>query len=344
MLPVAIVSDAIRIGARFAVSFHRTLRVPDDGRTYPLPPGLGTFPVFRVDDYRDRLPPAMRRRGGAFIPVYQREALWLGFHAAPWKPNAVIVAAGGINAISGKPDDGALSDDPQNYLVCPEQPWLDGIHAARGAIRQFVAMPLGLGYTVEAALTGAETAGGLALAVFEPKTGRFPDAPPPRRDSGPVRWSGLGPGSAMGVGAGGAIRQKIYPDPYGLDTWDAADCGRVCVHLLNSAQFRDITGLAPPATPVDAHAYAAHGLPWFDLYDEAKGDLAPADPLATAKTIAARDAERGEADPANRSLDVADSRVTHIERGAPGVGAAADTPRRDPQRPLRRPFQGEEHD
>ena len=27
--------------ARLAIDFQRTLRIPDDGKTYPLPPGLG---------------------------------------------------------------------------------------------------------------------------------------------------------------------------------------------------------------------------------------------------------------------------------------------------------------
>ena len=43
----------------------------------------------------------------------------------------------------------------QNYLVAPDQPWLDGFCVAKGLIRQFVAMPLGKGYTAEAQLTGA---------------------------------------------------------------------------------------------------------------------------------------------------------------------------------------------
>ena len=37
----------------------------------------------------------------------------------------------------------------QNYCVLPKQPWLDGINYGDGYIRQFVAMPLGKGYTVE---------------------------------------------------------------------------------------------------------------------------------------------------------------------------------------------------
>ena len=27
-------------------------------------------------------------------------------------------------------------------------------------------------------------------------------------------------GAAMGLGAGGELRQKVYPDPYGVRTWD----------------------------------------------------------------------------------------------------------------------------
>ena len=47
MLAVRIENDSIRVGDRFAVSFQRTLRIPDDGRLYPLPPGLGRFPILQ---------------------------------------------------------------------------------------------------------------------------------------------------------------------------------------------------------------------------------------------------------------------------------------------------------
>jgi hypothetical protein len=40
MLDVTIEEHVIRVGQRFAVSFYRTLRIPDDGQIYPLPPGL----------------------------------------------------------------------------------------------------------------------------------------------------------------------------------------------------------------------------------------------------------------------------------------------------------------
>ena len=59
----------------------------------------------------------------------------------------------------------------------------------------------------------------------------------------------------MGPGAGGMMQQKIYPDPYGIDTWDQDNYQRVFVHILYSAQCSAITGNAPPPTPINAQAY-----------------------------------------------------------------------------------------
>jgi len=33
--------------AKLTIDFQRTLRIPDDDNTYPLPPGLGKFPSAR---------------------------------------------------------------------------------------------------------------------------------------------------------------------------------------------------------------------------------------------------------------------------------------------------------
>lgn len=314
MLKVTIDKEIISIGKRFNISFQRTLRIPDDDRVYPLPPGLGRFPVLKVEDYFDRVPTKWRQQGGAFIPMYQREALWLGFHAAFWKPNAVKVAVGEINAISGDPYDEAFLSDPQNYVVCPNQPWLDGIHTGYGSVRQFVAMPLGLGYTVEASMTGAEKVGGIQITVFEPRPGKFPDKPPAQPDIGPIRTatpesSGI---QTMGIGAGGVMKQKIYPDPYGIDVWDPNNYGQIFIHIINSEDFLQITGNKPPPTPIDAKTYTKYGLPWFDLYDETKGDIAPSELLNKIKTISARDTERRELIQIDNSFDVLESQIKKL--------------------------------
>ncbi|MGE0825698.1 MAG: hypothetical protein AB7G75_15110 [Candidatus Binatia bacterium] len=318
MLEVMIEPQRICIGPRFGVSFYRTLRIPDDGRTYPLPPGLGVFPIFKVTDYHDRVPSVWREHGGVFIPLYQREALWLGFTAAAWKPNAVKVAIGNINAVSGEAASEHLHVDPQDYVVCPEQIWLDGINAGTETIRQFVAMPLGQGYTVEAALTGSEQIGGLQITVFEPKPGRFPDEPPSREKHGPVRFAAAkstrAGGVSMGLGAGGVMRQKIYPDPYGIEAWDQNNWGAVMVHLVNSEHFHTITGVEPPLPPIDAQTYTQYGLPWFDLYDETKGDVPPPERLTSIKTVAQRDAERGTETTEATSIPDPTPQVTKIRR------------------------------
>lgn len=321
MLDVIIDNQLIRIGERFALGLHRTLRIPEDGRTYPLPPGLGRFPLFKVSSFRDRVPPKWLEQGGAFIPMYQREALWIGFHAAEWKPNAVKISVGGINVVSGKSFTKGINADPQDYIVCPDQPWLDGINTGHGSIRQFVAMPLGMGYTVEASLTGKEKFGGLQLTVFEPKPGRFPDKPPLQSETGPLRFAAPKATSApqsMGLGAGGEMKQKIYPDPHGIDVWDQNNYGRVAIHIVNSAHFLELTGSQPPPTPIDPKCYTESGLPWFDIYDEFKEDVSPSDHLTGVKTIAEIDAQLEESTADNESVDVLETQVKKLGKDNSG--------------------------
>jgi hypothetical protein len=313
MLRVTIDRNRVHIGERLSVSFQRTLRIPDDDKVYPLPPGLGAFPIHRVEDYLDRVPETWSEQGGVFIPMYQREALWLGFGGVSWKPNAVKVGVGKVNAISGGEWDKELHGGPQDYIVCPDQPWLDGINAGDGFIRQFVTMPLGLGYSVEAQVTGKEEFGGIQILVYEPKPGRFPDQPPLERDRGFHRLSMPAAVNEMGLGAGGKMKQKIYPDPYGIDTWDVNNYGYVFVHIVNSEQYRDLTGLEPPPTPVSAKTYTELGLPWFDLYDEAKGDTSAPEKLTKIKTIREKDIEKGASSGADdTSIGVSESQIKKL--------------------------------
>jgi hypothetical protein len=289
MLDITIHQDRVQIGRHFSVTFERTLRIPDDGREYPLPPSLGHFPVRRVEDYADRVPPAWRAHGGVFLPMYQREAMWLNFSGAHWRPNALKVAVGKVNALSGERYHPRLDASHQDYVVVPSQPWLDGINAGNGFIRQFVAMPLGQGYTVEAQVAGEETHGGLQLACFDPKPGRFPDQPP-RVETVWARGAFAAPacapaGAGMGIAAGGRMRQQLYPDPHGLDTWDQEQYGRVFVHIVNSREWTRITREPLPSTPVDVHSYIGAGLPWFDLYDDHLGDIDPSGVLAGVKSV-----------------------------------------------------------
>lgn len=290
-----LLNDTIRVW-KLSIRFQRTLRIPDDDRRYPLPPGLGSFPIRKVQDFESTVPATWRERGGYFIPMYQREALWISFGGEYWRPNAVKVGVGGVNAVSGRPFDNRLRRRPQDYLVVPDQPWLDGINAGANLIRQFVAMPLGQGFTVEGQVTGEEKEGGIQLTVLEPKPGRFP-ARPPRIGRYGVRGLAmaceLSASSEMGLGAGGQMEQKIYPDEYGPGTWDSKRRSTVLVHIVNSDMYHAITGEAPPPTPISARTYTEYGLPWFELYDEHRKDVAAPKVLKRVKSVAEIDGEKG---------------------------------------------------
>ncbi|MEE1760455.1 MULTISPECIES: hypothetical protein [unclassified Streptomyces] len=161
---VRIDGTTLRLPGGVRVRFIRTLRLPEQG-THQLPPGLGDFPIRRVEDYPHTTSPEMRARGGVMLPVYLREAMWLHFGGST-EPAALQVGVGKVCAVSGKPWTGALARDPQNYVVLPRQPWLDGINSGKGTVRQFVAVPLGLGATVEGQVTGEEVFGGVQLQSF----------------------------------------------------------------------------------------------------------------------------------------------------------------------------------
>lgn len=285
--PVEIVSDQLVLGPA-TVDFQRTLRIPETG-LHPLPPGLGRFPLRRVSDYPDTAPAEWLARGGVMLPIYQREALWLSFHAS--EPTALQVGVGKVCAVSGLPWIEHLVGDPQNYVALPNQPWLDGINAGDGFIRQFVAAPLGSGATVEGQVTGQETHGGVqlrAVGLTEQALAERHAAQALRTeccevlmDCGPLPEAS----ASMGLGAGGRMRQEVYTDDRPLADYDESGARRVFVHLCSAAQWTAITGEVPPPTPVDRDAYVDAGLPWFDYYDADAQGFAPSTILSKVERV-----------------------------------------------------------
>jgi hypothetical protein len=69
--PATRVAEDIRIDD-LTITFKRTVRVPDNDQTTALPPDLGSFPLFKVDDYAESLPDNMARKGGLFLPMYRK--------------------------------------------------------------------------------------------------------------------------------------------------------------------------------------------------------------------------------------------------------------------------------
>ncbi|MDE0239403.1 MAG: hypothetical protein OXQ84_04290 [bacterium] len=309
--------------ARCAIEFQRTLRIPDDGRDYPLPPGLGTFPLRHLDDYAARLPDPWRVRGGVIAPMHQAEAMWINFDS--YYPFAVKVATGKICAITGDPWVNRLNRDPQDYAVLPEQPWLDGYCIEEGVVRQFVAMPLGDGLTAEEQLTGTAVHGGVQLMVYPMKAERY--------EALRSQWSRLRCDvmlsaepvmeGAMGLAPGGRMKQEVYDDPYGLDAWDQRHGGRCFVSLLNSLQWMAVTGEHPPTMPPTAQDYAAAGMPWFEYYGGDARAVAGSDTLRKLKSIVEKTAETGKG-PLPDNETIADPHVIGLGKARPVRDGAGD--------------------
>ena len=243
---------------------------PDDSTAYSLPPGLGSFPLKHLVDYSDRLPESYLERGGVIIPMHQAEALWISFSSKHDYPFAVKIATGKICAVTGDRWINHLNRDPQDYVVIPQQPWLDGYCVGKGVIRQFVAMPLGKRFTVEEQLTGESEVGGIQIVVYPMKRSRYKKLMKKRSKISRSVFMSMDclVNEQMGSAPGGTMHQQIDEDEYGLDLWDMRRGSRCFVTIANSDQWKAITGEAAPSRTVTADAYTQAGLPWFDYYSE----------------------------------------------------------------------------
>lgn len=324
--------------ARLSISFQRTLRIPDDGKQYPLPPGLGTFPLKKISEFKDRVPCEWLKGDGLMLPMYQSEALWMRFTTYGY-PCAIRVATGNINAVTGKPFKKKLRK--RDHMVVPPQPWLDGFCVGKGKIKQFVAMPLGWGTSVEQQITGKEEVGGLQIEVWPMKkdeyekiytnrdgecskignfcnTGQFL----PGLYSEVCTFSALAQNttadaccrsvhiSEMALGAGGEMKQEIYKDTNDLSVWEKK-CDKVFIHLANSFTWQAITQQDPPTAPLTAAGYASRGYPWFDHYLDNMPILDGGENLKQIKSILELGFQKGiqNIHPENESFDIPNKKI-----------------------------------
>jgi len=216
-------------------------------------------------------------------------------------PFAVKIATGKINAVTGDEWQNNLSQHPQDYLVTSEQPWIDGYCVEKGLIRQFVAMPLGSGYSAEEQLTGEAEHGGLQIIVYPMKKSAFEKRYPERDEEhhADVMYSRCmsaceSAAPDMGLAPGGKMKQEIYDDPFDFDDWDQSVNSRCFVHLANSLVWRSITGEEPPTVPFTSKEYTQAGLPWFDFYNEGAAPVDGSEKLDGMKSITLLGKEKGD--------------------------------------------------
>ncbi len=59
-------------GDLLTISLQRTIRVPDNEKSFELPHDLGPFPIYSIFDHKDVLQSVLVKKRGAFIPIYRR--------------------------------------------------------------------------------------------------------------------------------------------------------------------------------------------------------------------------------------------------------------------------------
>ena len=112
--------------------------------------------------------------------------MWIKFESG--RPFVIKVYAGGINAISGEPGIENMETlarrkklleegrPIQDYVVVGSKQcsqWLDGAATNNGRVMQFVATPLGRGYSVEAQMTCQTSVSDLQFEVMPTKRKGF---------------------------------------------------------------------------------------------------------------------------------------------------------------------------
>ncbi|KAF4995273.1 hypothetical protein FGRMN_5238 [Fusarium graminum] len=237
--PTTCVTDDISIDD-LTITFKRTIRIPDNDQITALPPDL------------------------------EREALWINLKAK--RRYVVKIFVGGINAVSGEPvvPNAATTlrrrnlvkngESLQDYIVVSGQHWLDGIAVKPGEVRQFVAMPVGSGPSVEAQLYPiSDNPGDPIEVIVKTLTGKFQDEegiPPDQQrivfDGKQLEvvhlilrlgGGGHGPPPELNLAAGGRISQHIIP----LKQRDYRKTVPIAfnIQVLDSVIFQRVTGMEP---------------------------------------------------------------------------------------------------
>ncbi|KAE8448000.1 hypothetical protein EG329_009923 [Mollisiaceae sp. DMI_Dod_QoI] len=158
------------------ITLLRTIHVA--GKAYGLPPNIGSYPIYTVEVFKNRLPEQVRAMGGYFVPIFDQESMRLKFDAT--QIFAVKVYAGGINVVSGEDAiEGTtryrcmekLSQNKpiKDYIVTPDQQELDGIAKLDGEVLQLVATSAGSGYAVEVEINGHDSVNGLQFEIIPVK-------------------------------------------------------------------------------------------------------------------------------------------------------------------------------
>ncbi len=117
------------------ISFYKTLRIPDDNKKYKLPRALGKYNL-----------EINKQNNNISFQMFQKEAMLMNFSGTNDCHYAVKIGLNEKNITSGENwvDGSGLSQNPQNYIICPDQSIINGhiIDNKTNFVKQFVAMSL----------------------------------------------------------------------------------------------------------------------------------------------------------------------------------------------------------
>jgi hypothetical protein len=244
----------------------------------PRLPSLGGYPLYSVESFAHRVPRHWLDSGGAMLPMYQSEAMWLSFRPSysvahqAFYPFAVKIRVGRTDAVGGQRWQDGIHQWPQDFLVVREHCWLGGYHDGGRGIQQFVAMPLGSGYLPERSEGALTRLGCLEILVYPMQGSAFALRYPRHALSGRLPELAVGMESELAgnrehSGRTDVLqRQQVEEGLFPLADWDRVHHGRYSIHLANSLHWCAITGSPPPMAPVrERHPVAQADADFSDL-------------------------------------------------------------------------------
>lgn len=286
--------------AHATVEFNRTLRIPNDGQDYLLPPRTDNFELRSAEDNASTAT-SWKAKSGAKIPMYQSEALQIAFKGD--YPIAIKVGITGINAIDGSswvegfqptksirayPQRTVLIN--QNYIIISKQHHLSYFCDDNGLPAQLVAAPIGLDETTNEQIDGSITGRKLLIEAFPlgsnkweeilekrcahkekiEKYGEFTSMYKSNEEYElDIERLFTNPNPEHYVERGrGKMRQIQWLDPYESSNWNVGSSSSYWIKICNTLEWEQMTTEKPTHAPFSAKDYANVGLPWFKHYSE----------------------------------------------------------------------------
>lgn len=274
--------------AELTIKFQRTMRIPDEGKKYPLPTGLGQLRLRSVDDFSETAPVAWMQKGGVVMPLARSEALWIWFCSRYCF--AVKIGVGKINALSGEPWIPDLQRKLQNYFLVPDPPGYEN----EEVIRRYVTVPLTTSDSADGPLAGRADIGGIHIHVVPMRAESYYRhggdfiLPPTIKEFfmrlifASVICKELAEIDRRHQQRGferpaaeptetvieETARQEIIEDQYEFSEWDQTQTVRCFVHPCDSSVWRQITGANPWHPPLTSKDYKEASIPWSDDYGD----------------------------------------------------------------------------